>query len=225
MPAWLNRWLVRRGSGRFPSGAPLGSLRYVVLDTELTSLDSHTNRVISIGAIAMEGTKIRLGDHFYRVVNPGVAVPAETVLVHGLRPADVVEGSAPADAVADFLKFAADAVLVGHFVGIDLAALRKECKDAPAASQALSEPAVDTARVQRRLDLRQTIYREDRGHHVENVDLGSLANRYGLEVHEAHHALYDAFLTAQLWQRLLQQLDNAGIRTLGELLRIGAASG
>jgi DNA polymerase III subunit epsilon len=219
MPAWLNSFLSRRGSGLFPAGAPLDSLRYVVLDTELTSLDAHSNRVISIGALAMEGAKIRLGDHFYRVVNPGIAVPAETVLIHGLRPADVAEGSAPGDAVAGFLKFAADAVLVGHFVGIDLAALRKE---APGDARALSEPAVDTARVQRWLD-QQNIYREDRGHHVENVDLVSLAGRYGLELLETHHALYDAFLTAQLWQRLMQQLDRAAIKTLGELLRIGAA--
>jgi DNA polymerase III subunit epsilon len=225
MPAWLNSLLARRGSGPFPAGALLDSLRYVVLDTELTSLDARSNRVISIGAVAMEGAKIRLGDHFYRVVNPGISVPAETVLIHGLRPADVAEGSAPGDAVADFLKFAADAVLVGHFVGIDLAALRKECKDPPGASQALSELAVDTARVQRWLDLRHNLYREDRGHHVENVDLVSLAGRYGLELLETHHALYDAFLTAQLWQRLIQQLDKAAIKTLGELLRIGAAQG
>ncbi len=222
MAAWLNRLLARRGSGAFPAEAALESLRYVVLDTELTSLDPRSNRVISIGAVVMEGAKIRLGDHFYRVVNPGVAVPAETVLVHGLRPADVVEGSAPAEAVADFLKFAADAVLVGHFVGVDLAALRKE---APRAAPALSEPAIDTARVQRWLDQRRNRYREDRGHHVENVDLVSLAGRYGLELLETHHALYDAFLTAQLWQRLLRQLDHAAIRTLGELLRIGAVQG
>ncbi len=219
MARWLNSLLSRRGSGPFPAGVALQSLRYVVVDTELTSLDARSNRVISIGAIAMEGTKIRLGDHFYRVVNPGVAVPSQTVLVHGLRPADVAEGSAPAGAVAEFLRFAANAVLVGHFVSIDLAALRKEAGDV----KALAEPAVDTARVQRWLDLQQNIYREDRGHQVENVDLVSLAGRYGLEFHEAHHALYDAFLTAQLWQRQIHLLDKAGVRTLGELLRIGIA--
>lgn len=222
MPAWFSSLLSRHGSGPFPAAAALHTLPYVVLDTELTSLDPRTNRVISIGAIAMEGNKIRLGEHFYRVVNPGVAVPAETVLVHGLRPADVAGGSAPAAAVADFLKFAAGSVLVGHFAATDLSALRKEVKDD---GKALAEPAVDTARVQRWLDLRQSRHREDRGHHVEKVDLVSLARRYGLEFHEAHHALDDAFLTAQLWQRLIELLDKPGIRTLGALLRIGAASG
>lgn len=222
MPGFFNSLFSRRGSGPFPAETALHTVRYVVLDTELTSLDTRLNRVISIGAIVMEGAKIRLGEHFYRVVNPGIAVPAETVLVHGLRPVDVVEGSASSDTVSDFLAFAAGAVLVGHFVAIDLAALRKEVSRN---GKLLAEPAVDTARVQRWLDLRQNSYREDRGHHTEKIDLVSLANRYGLELREAHHALYDAFLTAQLWQRQLQQLDSARIRTLGELLRIGAASG
>ena len=218
MPGWLNHLLPRRSSGAFPATAALAQLRYVVLDTELTSLEAHSNRVISIGAVAMEGTKIRLGEQFYRVLNPGVAVPARTVVVHGLRDADVVEGCVPADAVAAFLAFAAGALLVGHFVGIDLAALRKEH---PGNLSALREPAIDTARVQHWLD-RKNIYREDRGHHVEKLDLASLARRYGLEHHEAHHALYDAFLTAQLWQRLIYLLDKAAVRTVGELLRIAS---
>ena len=222
MPGWFSNLLSRRGSGPFPAAAALHTLRYVVLDTELTSLEAHSNRVLSIGAIAMTGTKIRLGEHFYRVVNPGVGVPAETILVHGLRPADVAEGSAPADAVANFLRFATGAVLVGHFVSMDLCALRKEVSGD---ARVLAEPAVDTARVQRWLDLRQSRYREDRGYQTEKIDLISLAGRYGLEFREAHHALYDAFLTAQLWQRLIEQLDKSGVRTLGELLRVGAASG
>ncbi|HLW53121.1 MAG TPA: 3'-5' exonuclease [Candidatus Angelobacter sp.] len=217
---WLSGWFERHGSGVFPATAALNSVRYVVLDTELTSLEPSTNRVISIGAVAMDGNRIRMGQHFYCVVNPGVTVPASTVLVHGLRPADVLEGCAPAEAISSLLNFATGAVLVGHFLGIDLAALRKELDGG---SKALSEPAIDTARVQRWLDLRQNKYREDRGHQEEKLDLASLARRYGLEHKEAHHALYDALLTAELWQRLQVRLDAVGVKTLGELLRIGEA--
>lgn len=219
----ITKWFTSLFSGGtsndIPAASSLQALRYVVLDTELTSLDPVSNRVVSIGAIAMEGAKIRLGEHLYRVVNPGVDVPAETVLVHGLRPADVVQGSAPSEAVAELMNFTSGAVIVGHFLGMDLSALRKEVAGDP---KALAGPAVDTARVQRWLDLRGNM-REDRGHHMEKIDLASLARRYGLEVHEAHHALYDAFLTAQLWQRLLAQLEQARIRTLRALLRIGTA--
>lgn len=210
----------READAPFPVETRLEALRYVVVDTELTSLDSLSNRILSIGAIAMEGGNIRLGEQFYRVVNPGVSVPVETILIHGLRPIDVIEGESPKDAVAEFLQFAQGAVLVGHFVSIDLAALKKEL---PSEAQTLDQPALDTARIQRWLDMRRNAYQEDQGHHVESVDLASLAMRYKLEVREAHHALYDAFLTAQLWQRLMAELALRKIRTWGELMRIGKA--
>lgn len=210
----------READAPFPVETRLEALRYVVVDTELTSLDSLSNRILSIGAIAMEGGKICLGEQFYRVVNPGVSVPVETILIHGLRPIDVIEGESPKDAVAEFLQFAQGAVLVGHFVSIDLAALKKEL---PSEARTLDQPALDTARIQRWLDMRRKAYQEDQGHHVESVDLASLAMRYKLEVREAHHALYDAFLTAQLWQRLMAELALRKIMTWGELMRIGKA--
>src|SRR6516162_5525395 len=89
MPGWL-KFRRRNDPGALvPDETPLDSLRYAVVDTELTSLDSRSNRLLSIGAITMEGTKIRLGEQFYRVVNPGVTVPAQSVLIHKLRPNDV----------------------------------------------------------------------------------------------------------------------------------------
>lgn len=221
MLSWLRNLRWRDEIPRpFRPAADLNALRYVVIDTELTSLDSVSNRILSVGAIVMDGSKVRMGEQFYRVVNPGVAVPAETIVIHGLRPVDVAQGLAPAHAVQEFLSFAERAVIVGHFVGIDLAALRKEL---PPMSDGLNLPALDTARIQRWLDQRRAAHHEDRGHHVEKVDLASLAGRYGLEVHDAHHALYDAFLTAQLWQRLMHALALAGVKTLGQAMRVGKA--
>jgi DNA polymerase III subunit epsilon len=192
-----------------------------VVDTELTSLDRRSNRVLSIGAVAMNGKKIRLGEQFYRVLNPGVDVPAETVLIHGLRPIDVLEGVSPRAAVEEFLQFADGAVLLGHFVSIDLAALKKELNTE---HSALDRPAIDTSRVQRWLDLRRNAYQGDRGHLVDKVDLASLAKRYELEVPEAHHALEDALLTAQLWQRLIYELEAMRVSSLNDVLRIARAS-
>jgi len=222
MAVWLNklaRW--KWNPALFPRDAPLQKLRYVVLDTELTSLDRRSKRLVSLGAIAMDGASIRLGEQLYRVINPGVAVPAETIVIHGLRPADVCAGQSPREAVQELERFAAAAVLVGHFLHIDLEALRKELSGA---SGALDNPAIDTARLQQWLDHRRWGYEEDRGHQVERLDLASLAERHGLMVREAHHALEDAFLTAQLWQRLLYSLERTGVKTLGKLMRIGRAS-
>jgi DNA polymerase III epsilon subunit-like protein len=79
MPGWFKRASgFHKDDKQAPSkDTALDSLRYVVLDTELTSLDQRTNRLLSIGAIAMHGPSIQLGNQFYREVNPGVSIPGK----------------------------------------------------------------------------------------------------------------------------------------------------
>jgi|SRR5271167_3997214 len=221
MPGWWKRTPgTREGVEPAISGdTPLYSLRYVVLDTELTSLDHRTNRLLSIGAIEMRGPSIHLGNQFYRVVNPSVPIPAETILIHKLRSEDVAEGESPDAALDDLRQFIAGAVLVGHCVDIDLKILKKEMSQT---GQKLNFPAIDTARVHHWI-LRHGPYSEDLPVHLENLDLPALAKFYSLDVQDSHHALADAFLTARVWQKMLCLLPAKGVRSLQKLLKIGAA--
>jgi DNA polymerase-3 subunit epsilon len=196
----------------------LQALRYAVVDTEFTSLDARSNRLLSIGGVVMEGAKIRVGEQFYRVVNPGEPVPLSSVLVHQLRSEDVQAGEPLTVVLDDLLKFLDGSVMVGHFVGIDVKILNKELGE----GQKLRNPAVDTARVHQWL-LRHGRYSEDLPTQLEHLDLFTLARAYSLEVREAHHALEDAFLTACVWQHMIHRLEGKGIQTLGKLLRIGGA--
>jgi DNA polymerase-3 subunit epsilon len=220
VPAWLSFGRQQRSANpAFASDTPLFNLRYAVIDTELTSLDSRKNRLLSIGAIAMDGMKIRVGDPFYRVVNPGVEVPVESIKVHKLRPNDVEQGVAPAVAITDLREFVAGRVLVGHFFHIDLKALCKELGDL---QLELLNPAICTARVHRWI-VQNGPVREDFVQEQERIDLETLAKAYDLEFHEAHHALEDAFLTARLWQKQMAKLQVMGVKDLGGLLKIGKA--
>jgi DNA polymerase III subunit epsilon len=216
---WLKFRQQSNPNSLFPQETPLHSLRYAVLDTELTSLDSRSNRLLSVGAITMEGTRIRLGEQFYRVVNPGVTVPPQGVLIHKLRPNDVEKGESPESALVDLQQFIAGKVLVGHFVNVDLKALRKELGDS---AHRLSNPAIDTARVHGWI-LRHEPYREDLEQQLGNISLAALAGVYHLDFQEAHHALDDAFVTARLWQKMICKLEGMKVRNLGDVLRIGKA--
>jgi DNA polymerase III epsilon subunit-like protein len=53
------------------------------------------------------------------------------------------------------------------------------------------------------------------------LELTTVAKVYGLDVDNAHHALYDVFLTAQVWQKMMYTIQAKGIRKLSDLLRIG----
>jgi len=205
-----------RDSEAFAKDTPLDDVRFVVLDTELTSLNGKTNRLLSVGGIALTGTKIHLGDQFYRVVNPGVAVPAESVVIHKLRPEDVANGESPAAVFRELQEFIAGSILMGHFAEIDRNVLRKEFASC---GLELTNPMVCTARVQRWI-IQKSGYKEDQFRDLENVDLETLAKSYGLDHSDAHHALADAFMTAHLWQRQKHALEKLGAPNLGQLLKI-----
>jgi DNA polymerase III subunit epsilon len=220
MPDWFK--FERKADtldARFSKDTPLNEVRYAVVDTELTSLDTKSNRLLSIGAIAMDGTKIRMAEQFYTVVNPGVHVPAKSVLIHKLRPNDVEQGIAPEHALAQLREFIAGRVVVGHFVHIDMSALRKELGDQ---QHELSNPAIDTAKAHRWI-LQNSPWREDLEQQMANISLAALARLYELDFSEAHHALEDAFVTARLWQKIQPRLERMKIATLGDVLRVAKA--
>lgn len=68
--------------------------------------------------------------------------------------------------------------------------------------------------------LRHSHHGEDVGHLEGHLDLLSLAKHYKIPVQDLHHALADAFLTAQIWQKLIYALEKQGVRKLGQLRRI-----
>lgn len=219
MTLWPKRKSESRWKPEIPHDAPLQSLRYVVLDTELTSLEHRTNRLLSVGAIRMQGASIRLGEQFYRMVNPEVEIPAESVIIHQIRSEDVKDARNISNTFDELSQFIGGTVLVGHFAHIDLKILRKEMTRT---GHTFENPAIDTARVHHWL-LRQGRYSEDLALQLEKLDLETVAKAYGLNPENAHHALADAFLTAQLWQKMLVTLHDKGISNLKKLLKIGAA--
>jgi DNA polymerase-3 subunit epsilon len=219
MPGWFKRAAGIHKDDRqaLSKDTSLDAVRYVVLDTELTSLDQRTNRLLSIGAIAMQGSSIQLGNQFYREVNPGVSIPAESVVIHKLRVEDLSGGEAPGQVLDDLCTFIEGAVLVGHCVDIELKILRKEMGQS---GHTFSNPAIDTARVHHWI-LRHGRYSEDLPVQMENLDLATLAKFYSLDVQDAHHALSDAFLTARVWQKMIYMLQAKGVANLRKLLSLG----
>ena len=217
--------LAERFRGFLKSGAivdpglAIGKIPFVVIDTELTGLDMKRDSVISVGAIKMAGTRIELGRSFYRLVSPRADFKSESIVVHGITPDDVV-AKPSLDVVADeLLAFCGDRVLVGHFLSLDLGFLGRESPAVKAAD--LRRRAVDTVRIHSWVE--QQRHRHAGGYAAPEgaLNLVALALSHGIPVGGAHNALTDAFITAQLLQRQLRALPALGVRTLGDLLRVG----
>ncbi len=192
---------------------------YVVFDTELTGLNPKKDSIVSIGAVKVFGTRIDIGNPYYRIVQPQSELTGRSVVIHEITPAEASECPTIDVLLPEFLDFCGNAVVAGHFVSIDLAFLNKEMERLFGLT--LRNPAIDTFVLYQSLrKLEENICAFHNGIR-ESVDLITLAQKYSIPVADAHNALNDAFITAQFFQRLLTGLHSFNINTVGDLLKIG----
>lgn len=195
----------------------VGQARFVVFDTETSGLDLSKNRLLSIAAVAMHGLDLCLEETFEAVIAQSDVGGATAAVVHGLISSDLAGGRPEDEAVARFLAFAGQSVLVAHHAAFDLRMLRKAL--AGHRRVKVWNPVVDTAQLARRVEIGPMSSNDARGaENREDYRLDTLVARYDIEVPERHTAAGDALATALLFQRLLRKAGKRGIRTLGELL-------
>lgn len=197
---------------------PTGSARYVVIDTELTGLKVRKDSIVSIGAVVMQGGRIEIGNNFYRVVEPRTALTGSSIVIHGITPSETAERPTIDRVLPEFLEFCSGSVVVGHVVSIDLQFLNREMKELY--GMTIQNRVVDTYRLYQWISGKEDNRCAYHGGSPECADLFSLAQRYKIPVQGAHNALGDAFITAQLFQRLLRELPRWNVTTLDGLLRI-----
>lgn len=197
---------------------PIQDIRAVVFDTELTGLNRKKDSIVSIGAVKMSGGRVEIGQTFYQLVNPGIEMQAQVVVVHEITPSEVEEKPNIGPVLSRFLDFCGDDILIGHYISLDLAFVNRELKINQ--GHTLQNPAIDTMSLMhwwRSIDLNQGPDRLSPNH----FELVAIAKELGIQVQGAHNALMDAFMTAQVFQRLLPRIMEKGVTTLGDLLRIG----
>jgi DNA polymerase-3 subunit epsilon len=198
--------------------APIEEVCYVVVDTELTGLDVKRDSIVSIGAVRMTGGKIHLGKTLELMVSPETALTAASVCVHGITPTEVENKPCFSKVLDELRVFCEGCVVIGHFISLDLSFLNREIKRLH--ERPIDQPAVDTWRLQTWIQNQTSAAARDFRDTGEN-DLFALAKKHNIPVMQAHNALSDAFVTAQLFQRFLSVLPALGVRTVKDLLRIG----
>ena len=194
---------------------------FVVFDTELTGLDFKRDSIVSIGALRMKGGTIQPTGSFYRLVKPETELKRRSVVVHEITPTELQEAASLDEVLEEFIEFIGDAVLVGHFVHIDVNFVSRALKSHFGVT--LQNRAVDTGSLLEWLcDNDSRFVRHYRGITAKK-DLFSIAKKYGVPAEKAHNAFYDAYVTAQLFQRFLFFLCEGGVKRLKDLLIVGKA--
>jgi len=208
-PSFLQRYAAAFTES-WTGGTPVDAVRFVVLDSETTGLNPRTDRLISIGAVAVRGGEIRLDDSFDVLLQ--VAENTSAVTVHGITRDESRAGIGEPEALERFLDYLRDGVIVGHHIGHDIAAFDAGYERHWGAR--LLNRSMDT------MDL--TLHLEQDGAFagrppIRRFTLDALCEMFGVIPHDRHTASGDAFITAQVLLRLLKLAVRRGRTTLGQV--------
>lgn len=199
--------------GRRLPDRPWRTVPAAVVDVEATSLDRRTGELLSVGLVPVDDGRVRAAGAREWLVRPSRPPTDATVVVHGLRPADVATAPPPAEVAPQVAAAVAGRVVVAHTAWVERRFL------APLLSghgHGLPEPLLDTEALGRLWLL------ERDGHAPERLALGALAKALGVPVERRHHALGDALTAAQCYLALAAHLDALRPRTVRDLSRAEA---
>ncbi len=181
---------------------PLRELTYVVFDTETTGFHPYAgDELLSIGAVSIRAGVPDETNVFHQWIRPLKPIPETVVHLTGVTEDDLRDAPDALEAIRRFLQFAQQHVLVAHNAEFDLHFLnrpiRQFCK------QTLAHTTIDT------LALANHLHPLKQPHSLDD-----LLVHYGVPVYGRHHALSDARMTAQLFVRMLDHLEECGIKTM-----------
>ncbi|BDG73642.1 3'-5' exonuclease [Roseomonas fluvialis] len=196
-----------RARAHFHAALPPGPLafqRYVVFDLESTGLKpTDGDGLLAIGAVRVRDTEVV--DRFATLVDPGRPIPPAGMAYHGITDTAVRGAPGPAAAIAAFLDFAGQDVLVAHNASFDRTLLfMEEHRGAPA----VPNPILCSLVVSRWLDPQEPDH-----------SLDGLCGRAGIVIEGRHQALGDAQATAALWVQLIARATARGVDDLQDLAR------
>jgi DNA polymerase III subunit epsilon len=194
---------------------PLEDYDFVVFDTELTGLEPHSDEIVSIGAVRVQNLRIIIGKTFFCYAKPKKPLPKDSTLIHRITPDQIMEAQPLEVILPDFVGFLEGAIIVGHFVSIDISFLNRATNSFMGG--AIKNPVVDTMKMaQHYEDHRRRRYYEDPASNL-SFGLNDLSKKYGLPLFEKHDALEDAMQTAYLFLFLMKKFKSLGVSTLKDL--------
>ena len=205
--ALLERYL-RHFQHTWSDDTPASEVRFVVLDSETTGLDPRKDRLITIGAVAVRGDEIVLEDSFEALIK--VAYNTSSVTVHGITRDDTLSGLEEPEALERFLDYLADGVIVGHHIKHDVDTLNAGYERNFGFQ--LQNRFLDTMALT--LNLEKDGAFAHRGP-IRQFELDALCEMFDVVPHDRHTAPGDAFITAQVFLRLLRLGRRYGRTTLG----------
>ncbi|WP_201582344.1 3'-5' exonuclease [Psychrobacter immobilis] len=169
--------------------APSAPEQWVAIDCEMTGLNPKKHHLLSIAAIHINGNTIDTGNGMHLVCRPPVMPDRDTIVIHGLRTADVEHGMSYDEMLALLLPFINNRPIVGFCPQIDTGFLNPSVKR-----------YMGTTLPNEVIDVRHLYSRRmgDRTQGIPNQSqqLGNILAHYQIPKLGSHDAYNDAIMTA-----------------------------
>jgi DNA polymerase III epsilon subunit family exonuclease len=178
----------------------LDDLEFVVVDIEATGAKMPPNRIMELGAYRIRGRKIV--DKFLTLVNPEISIPRFVIALTGISNEMVKQAPLFAEVAPQWLEFVQDAVLIAHNAPFDTTFLNHEIARVYPGNRMIN-PYLCTVLLSRR-----TVPG------LPNYRLDTVADHFSIPIFDRHRAGSDALATAEVFIRILDRLDELGVRDL-----------
>ncbi len=194
----------RRFTERPGLGEPLAIARFVALDLETTGPDMRRDRIISIGAIAVAARAVCHDDAFEAMLRQDRSSAVDNILIHQIGGQQQLAGEEPAEALVRCLEFIGHSRVVAFRAEFDATVFRREVRE-----------WLGLRAWPRFLDLAALLPAlfPDTG----NDTLDDWTRHFDLPPIGRHHAIADAYASAQLLLRAMEAAGRLGIETAADL--------
>lgn len=221
MIGWLPRWWAPRVELAPPLAARLqawrqlppvdertaiAEARLLVVDVETTGLNVRRDRLLAIGAVAVEGGRLNPADGFSVVLKSEERVGRDSIVIHGIGPQAQEAGTDPAEALVAFLEYVGRQPLVAYHAAFDQIMLDRALR--ATLGVRLPNPWLDLAWLAPALVPEAQLLQ---------AGLDAWLEHFELRVLERHRATADAFVTAELLLVLLARARARGTMTFSAL--------
>ena len=200
-----------RAPGRPPwsmRSRPWRRAEFASLDFETTGLDRERDAVVSFGVVPVREGRVVVGKAIHQLVVPEVPSSVESMRIHGILPKDL-EQALPLAVAGETLHAALTGrFLLAWFASVEIGFLGRFYGGKP------------RSWVRRTIDVRQMAIELEHLDQDVRQSLSSAAERYGVPVANAHEALDDAMVTAQLFLVLAGRLEPRGFGSVRSFLRL-----
>lgn len=184
------------------------NIRFVVLDTETTGFDYEDDRMLCIGAVAIQNNKILVTDSFEVYIKQDV-FNKETVKIHGIRKNGNEIKMSEEEALIQFIEYLDDAVIVAHHTAFDLNMINTALKRLNLGP--LISKQLDTNYIFKKLSPKNSFNK------VYSLD--DLCNNFNIKMHDRHTASGDALLTAFVFLKLTNQYKKNNALNIYDLVK------